>query len=388
LNFDLRTIVAVMAAMNILFSGMLALVSLHAGNVKGARQWALGTFLIGTSLGLSTQVELPIGVFMAALMPLLFGIGAGLLYNGIQAFKDEVCNYYIPAFVAILMVLNNVFFAALYLKPQYRIIINLMIMSSVHAFCARALFVRVEQPLRTAFIIGGTAFAIVSISSFLRIFDIALSPVETVHRYKAGAASPIMYMFVSVAQMAMSFAFMLMINFRLVQNVNELASTDSLTGALNRRSLEKFASHQTELALLSKKSIAVMMIDIDHFKKINDQYGHPAGDHVLRSASELMKTMVRNTDVVARYGGEEFCMVLPDSSAAEAQILAERLRQKYEALVMHWNGESFNSTISIGIADTHHSGSDFSKLVQHADQALYRAKTMGRNRVEIFSSAD
>jgi diguanylate cyclase (GGDEF)-like protein len=209
-----------------------------------------------------------------------------------------------------------------------------------------------------------------------------------VHRYKAGAASPIMYMFVSVAQMAMSFAFMLMINFRLVQNVNELASTDSLTGALNRRSLEKFASHQTELALLSKKSIAVMMIDIDHFKKINDQYGHPAGDHVLRSASELMKTMVRSTDVVARYGGEEFCMVLPDSSAAEAQILAERLRQKYEALVMHWNGESFNSTISIGIADTHHSGSDFSKLVQHADQALYRAKTMGRNRVEIFSSAD
>jgi diguanylate cyclase (GGDEF)-like protein len=379
--------VAVMAAMNVLFAVMLALVAVHAGTVKGARQWAFGTFLIGTSLGLSTLFEPPISVFMAALMPLLFGIGAGLLYNGIQAFKDQVCNYKIPAVVAILMVLNNVFLAAVYFKPQYRIVINLLIMSSVHAFCARALFIRVEQPLRTAFLIGGTAFAIISLSSFLRIFDIALSPVETVHRYKAGAASPVMYMFVSVAQMAMSFAFMLMINFRLVQNVNELASTDSLTGALNRRSLEKFALHQTELTLLSKKSMAVMMIDIDHFKKINDQYGHPAGDHVLRSASELMKTMVRSSDLVARYGGEEFCMVLPDSSAAAAQILAERLRQKYEALPMHWNGEYFHSTISIGIADTQLSGSDFAKLVQHADQALYRAKTNGRNRVEIYAAA-
>jgi diguanylate cyclase len=128
------------------------------------------------------------------------------------------------------------------------------------------------------------------------------------------------------------------------------------------------------------------MIDVDHFKSVNDKFGHPVGDEVLRRLVAVAEHSVRGDDYFARYGGEEFCVLLPTTNEEAASGLAERLRQAYADIKMEFGGKIFHSTISIGVADSLHVGSEFSALIAAADQALYRAKESGRNRVVAFST--
>jgi two-component system cell cycle response regulator len=162
-----------------------------------------------------------------------------------------------------------------------------------------------------------------------------------------------------------------------------LARTDPLTQLLNRRVLIERLVQEVERARRYEGTIALLMIDLDHFKRINDQYGHLVGDDVLRDVATILRNAVRAVDVVARYGGEEFVVVLPETPDAGAQAFAERLREKVEAHVFnaHPHG-TFHVTCSIGMATypgPHiESGED---LLARADEALYRAKADGRNRV-------
>ncbi len=162
-----------------------------------------------------------------------------------------------------------------------------------------------------------------------------------------------------------------------------LARTDPLTQLLNRRVLVERIVQEVERARRYQNTIALMMIDLDHFKRVNDQYGHLVGDDVLRDVAAILRNAVRTVDVVARYGGEEFVVVLPETAAVGAQAFAERLREKIEAqdFSAHPHG-TFHVTCSIGMASypgQHiESGED---LLARADEALYRAKADGRNRV-------
>jgi diguanylate cyclase (GGDEF)-like protein len=123
------------------------------------------------------------------------------------------------------------------------------------------------------------------------------------------------------------------------------------------------------------------MIDIDFFKKINDTYGHLCGDQTLRQLAKLLQQMVRTMDIVSRYGGEEFCCVLPETSAVNAFILAERLRSAVEASDIIYGDEKLRITISLGVAEYGPERTSREELVGAADAALYRAKHGGRNRV-------
>ena len=162
-----------------------------------------------------------------------------------------------------------------------------------------------------------------------------------------------------------------------------LARTDPLTQLLNRRVLVERLVQEVERARRYQSQIALLMIDLDHFKRVNDQYGHLVGDDVLRDVATILRNAVRTVDVVARYGGEEFVVVLPETAAAGAVAFAERLREKIEAqdFNAHPHG-TFHITSSIGMASYPgqqiESGED---LLARADEALYRAKADGRNRV-------
>ena len=162
-----------------------------------------------------------------------------------------------------------------------------------------------------------------------------------------------------------------------------LARTDPLTQLLNRRVLVERLAQEVERARRYDGKITMLMIDLDHFKRVNDQYGHLVGDDVLRDVAALLKNAVRAVDVVARYGGEEFVIVLPETPAPGALAFAERLRERIEAtdFSAHPHG-TFHLTTSIGMATFPgpriDSGDD---LLARADEALYRAKADGRNRV-------
>jgi diguanylate cyclase (GGDEF)-like protein len=385
MTIDPRTIMVVWAALNILFAGMLALVGMHAGNVRGVRQWALGDLLIGLSLAMASQITMPPSLLVVAFSTLAIGCGLGLLYNGIEAFKGGRCRYWIPAVLALLMLVNNTVFGIWFHDPKIRISINFLIFALVHIVCAHALFVRIAQPLRTAYWLAAGSVSVIALLALLRFISILFSPEGSVRMFTATGVNPSVFFFSSLAQMSMSFAFMLLINYTLANELKELAATDSLTGILNRRTIEVETMRQLAQIKRNGENLAIMMIDVDHFKQVNDRFGHPAGDEVLRRLAHLMRSVVRGTDYIARYGGEEFCILLPGTGEKQAAALAERLRRLYSELRVDWNGNLIQSTISIGVADSRQAGTDLETLIKAVDTALYQAKHQGRDKVVRFS---
>ena len=177
-----------------------------------------------------------------------------------------------------------------------------------------------------------------------------------------------------------------------VQHGLEIAVTDPLTGLYNRRYAEPHLRQIAAQAQLNAEAFAVMMLDIDHFKRINDRYGHLVGDKVLRCVATCLRDNLRGVDLVARIGGEEFLIVMPRTSAAEARQAADRLRGliAQEAVIPGPTGEAISVTVSVGVSVC---GAELSKMIEPdalcdmADKALYRAKMAGRNRVAVGLSA-
>jgi diguanylate cyclase (GGDEF)-like protein len=386
MNLDLRTVMLLMAGINLLFAGLLALVGLHAGAVKGARQWALGDLCSAIGFGVIAMLMHRPSAWILVALGITLALGLGLRYNGIQAFKGERCNYWIPGALAALIATQSIWFSVLHDNAQGRIAANWMVFALVHAASARALFVRIEQPLRTAYWLAAGSFSFIALVTFSVSLMAALSEPGSVHLYQQGRLGPAVYFIASMAQMSLSFALVLMINYRLVDDLRQLASTDALTGLLNRGSLERAVGRMSALSATAGETHAIMMIDVDHFKKINDLHGHPAGDQVLRRLAALMQTMIRRGDHLARYGGEEFCISLPCTSEAEAAAMAERLRQCYLDMRVEWGDQELRGSLSIGVADSRLAGAELSMLVNAADQALYQAKHEGRNRVVLYSA--
>jgi two-component system cell cycle response regulator len=168
-----------------------------------------------------------------------------------------------------------------------------------------------------------------------------------------------------------------------VQNSIEMAITDPLTGLHNRRYMESHLTTLAEQASLRAKPLALMMLDIDYFKSINDRYGHDAGDDVLREFAVRIRKSIRGIDLACRYGGEEFVIVMPETDLHVAGMVAERLRRSIagEPFAIEKGARRIEVTISIGISTLETKGEAIGDVLKRADQALYRAKNDGRNRV-------
>ncbi|MGM9452305.1 diguanylate cyclase [Legionella bozemanae] len=163
--------------------------------------------------------------------------------------------------------------------------------------------------------------------------------------------------------------------------LNYYMSTDSLTGLLNHSSFLKRLELELDYAKQKNTPLSLVMIDIDHFKKVNDTYGHPFGDMVIKKLATLLTLRLRNNDIVGRYGGEEFAIVLPGTNAQQSKKVLNELREQFSHEFFA-NTDDFSATFSAGIAQKN-ADSDINKLVNQADQALYEAKHLGRNQVVI-----
>lgn len=165
------------------------------------------------------------------------------------------------------------------------------------------------------------------------------------------------------------------------QSYQLLAYMDPLTGAYNRRFLQDRLNDILYASVIRDEPITLMMLDLDHFKQINDTYGHDAGDQILKEFTDIVKHQLRKTDTAIRFGGEEFAVLLPKLGIEQAEKIAERIRQKVESHAFHVDGhaERLHITVSIGVTAYSHPQSKYD-LLRAADQALYIAKE-GRNRV-------
>ncbi|MFG1296469.1 GGDEF domain-containing protein [Xanthobacter variabilis] len=172
--------------------------------------------------------------------------------------------------------------------------------------------------------------------------------------------------------------------------LDRLASTDDLTGLLNRRTTLRRGRRLFEEALLRQRAMSILMVDLDHFKSINDRFGHHVGDAVLRSFAETAARSLRPGDLIGRLGGEEFCVILPGADASAASEVGERLRRITERELRYVSGMPVNVTVTVGVATLHPAGLTvpaLSNLIRSADEALYRGKSEGRNRVHPSHSA-
>jgi diguanylate cyclase (GGDEF)-like protein len=168
----------------------------------------------------------------------------------------------------------------------------------------------------------------------------------------------------------------------LLADASTRSRTDALTGLWNRRHFdEQIARVRNETDRFGGES-ALLILDVDHFKKVNDTHGHEAGDAVLRMVASVLPRLVRTTDVAARIGGEEMCVLLPQTGAEGARELAERLRVSIGESRLPWQGKALQVTASFGVS-VYRAGSKVNAWFDQADRALYRAKSGGRNRVEI-----
>ena len=169
------------------------------------------------------------------------------------------------------------------------------------------------------------------------------------------------------------------------QTVSMENSRDPLTRLLNRRYMPVVLQRETEVSLKHDLKFAVLFVDVDHFKSINDKYGHDAGDQVLRHVAEEMTGVVRSGDFLFRYGGEEFLVVLSDTQSDLAYQVAERLRMNLgKSPYRLEDGRVIDITVSIGMA-LHEGPPDYWQVIRRADAALYQAKSEGRNRVVVAS---
>jgi len=168
-----------------------------------------------------------------------------------------------------------------------------------------------------------------------------------------------------------------------LQRANEqleaLSREDRLTGLFNRGHWEECLDNEFSRFQRTQVRSSLVMLDIDHFKRINDTYGHPAGDEVIRHLANLLVSLARKTDIVGRYGGEEFGVVLVDTDSTNAEIYCERVRRAAEAIDVMADGQVINFTVSLGISELQEDTVSPSEWISQADQALYRAKQNGRN---------
>jgi diguanylate cyclase (GGDEF)-like protein/PAS domain S-box-containing protein len=169
-----------------------------------------------------------------------------------------------------------------------------------------------------------------------------------------------------------------------LEREQNLARTDGLTGLFNRRHFFTLAEHEFKVARRYNSTLSITIFDLDHFKHVNDRWGHQVGDEVLKHISRIIQSQLRESDILARYGGEEFILLMPNSNVKEAEHVAERIRASITAYRMHQTNTVQRITVSMGVAALTEEVDSLDHLIRHADSALYKAKESGRDCVKVY----
>jgi diguanylate cyclase (GGDEF)-like protein len=219
-----------------------------------------------------------------------------------------------------------------------------------------------------------------SVAVMVRAVGVYLRPEIYPNMFATSLIHTLTYMILFAVTLTSSFAFLVMQRERAEAELRRLAMFDALTQVLNRRAFLQLAEREMARMQRAGQPFAALMLDLDHFKRVNDRYGHAAGDRVLADFAQRAQASLRPTDLLCRYGGEEFCVLLPATTQAQAMEVAERVRTAVSGTPLGSLAETV--TVSIGVASFEHAaGQALSYVIERADAALYTAKGLGRNRV-------
>jgi diguanylate cyclase (GGDEF)-like protein len=242
------------------------------------------------------------------------------------------------------------------------------------ASSATLLFLSLRSGAKISTIVMGVLFSMYATTNTVRLFDVWRFPQQSLY-----------HIWLDRTIIAgLSFGFLWMTNARLRASLEELACTDALTGTLNRRAIERQTQRVFDPSRRHNGTIAVLMLDIDQFKKINDSYGHHAGDLALCAVANCLRSTMRAGDLIARLGGDEFLVIMPNTGASAAQLAASRVHTHLDRLRVSCDTGEFGMKASIGVTSIGSSNLTLEDLLKLGDRALYAAKANGRGEASAI----
>lgn len=385
MDLDVRTILVLFSVLSVMFAGLVMFADLNTRLVISVKQWALACLCIGLGLGLCFFFKTTTDSAKLALLVgcTLLGASIVLQFNGIRAFRSQSSYGWQGLLFIALVFAQTAWFEFVQPSIANRSIANSLVFAAGYITCSFMLFKYIKPAVKTATYFTGIMFAVLALVLLARAAFIYQLPTAYT-LYSNIPMNPNSLLLSCLLQLCITFGFLLMLNRELVSEIEHVAARDNLTGAFNRRELESELIRLQSRYERSGDYYSLMLIDIDNFKLINDNYGHLVGDEVLRRFARIVFASIRAEDYFARYGGDEFCILLPSTSVEDALNLANRLRLAYAKTPHIINDHAIQSSISIGVSESTSAGNDYNNMISAADKALYQAKDKGRNRVSVI----
>lgn len=385
MDLDSKTIIAMMSLSSLAAAATLALASRMHLAVRGIGLWAWGFALGGIGVGLYPLrgVVTPLLTVLVASTCIIAGYG--LLWAGMRRFAGRrvaVWHLGLPPLVAA-PVLGALYLAdhtaagrSAFISALILVLLVLATAELVRGCDGRALGRRLLAGLFGAHAVFYAARLIAILAAGSGVAAEPVGPFATITFVEA-----FVWVVFSALAMVVSTSEVLQ------EELNRQATRDPLTDTYNRRAFYDLAGRELARAVRGRRPPAFAMLDLDHFKSLNDRHGHDVGDRVLQAFATAAASCLRPADVLARYGGEEFVLLLPETTLADAVAVADRIRRALEAQSFDGAGGPLHATVSIGVATAAAGTADLEATLKAADRALYRAKAAGRNRVEAAPPA-
>jgi diguanylate cyclase (GGDEF)-like protein len=378
---DIRTTIMIAAALALMVGVSLryALRDYPASLWPSIRLWILGTVLQPTAWVMyGMRDEIPDVLSMVVANSLLSFAFAKQI-QAVRTFVGRPVNpalTYLP--VAVTALLEILF---TYGTPSMRWrTVTVSAVFCLQMICAVVALLDWSQPRRRSHLLTASAFLALAGVLIVRLVYEGLRVGTLASAFAPTPMQAAVFALAAFFPTVATLGFVLMCSDRLYQELERQATIDSLTGISNRRTLDELSTRAIAAAHRHKRSLGLLLLDADHFKRINDVYGHEVGDEALQMIAATLQFALREEDLVGRLGGEEFVVVLPDADEAAARAGAERLRHAIETAEFSAQHRPIPLRVSIGVAVID-DGDDFASLLRRADQAMYAAKRAGRNRV-------
>jgi diguanylate cyclase (GGDEF)-like protein len=379
---DVRTIFVICAFFIFLYGfGMIAFARKMSKSFKGIYLFAAVNFLIATGISLLLFRDYIDVAWTIIIANSLLIIACNLIYHAhLQFIGYKNQHIYLSVVLLIGIIILLLVFTYIIPNTNDRVIILSSFYSLQFFAIARTIRrfqLQTEQTRYTPLIIIAAVFAVFFVFRLvITIFSEQVDPYKLMYTPVQALATIFLMLYIAV----LDFLVVLIASGQLVQKITDLAHKDSLTTLYNRRGLD----YTLENKAIFTKPLAVIMCDIDHFKLINDRYGHHVGDIVLQAFALLIRESTRKTDICTRWGGEEFLIILPLTNEQEALNVAEKIRMACDLLTFkEYPDLSFTNSFGICCKSDSH---NFDELIDDADHALYQAKIQGRNRACVFNS--
>ena len=373
LNQD--TLLLVQVCITLLTTALLVVAALYVECPPEQRLWAAGNVIVSLGLAMSSIDALPLLAHAVAGYGVL-AFGLGLVLRGLRVHCNQTLAWHWIALMTALPMLIFGYFTLVEPSLRARLCFSSFYFAALNGLCAVVL---ARGGGWRGVAVGVSGFVLLGLALFMRGSYLLFH--ADPNDLRASIALGLSLLAIPLAQVCISFGLILMVMWRYAERLRQLSTLDPLTGALNRAGLEIQGRRVAQRTLRGGRSLAVMMIDADHFKQINDTYGHPVGDEVLRHLARLLKTELRPHDLLARYGGEEFVLVLDGLNLHDALKVADRVRRRIEEELVGIEQISVRYTASVGVASSDQHGHDLIRLISAGDAAMYTAKRAGRNRV-------